>query len=229
MVYRWAMSQNLSTGNFEKLLFPDNYSQEQVVEDLLEIPDDNEYGFLIECDLEYPVENKETTKNFPLCPYQTKADPELFTLYMNSVKQSKYKPTQKVVCDLTNKQKFLTHYRVFKFYINMGMKVTKIHTIYRFKQSPWLVKCIDHNTQKRTQAKTNFEKDLYKLMNNAFFDETMENVRDRTNLEFLSHFQIDQIIKRQSKLGFKRIVDWYSTFSVYKFDKEKQSLINQFI
>ena len=155
-----------------------------------------------------------------MCPYQTKADPELFTLYMNSVKQQKYKPTQKVVCDLTNKQKFFTHYRVFKFYINMGMKVTKIHTIYRFKQSPWLVKCNDHNTQTRTQAKTNFEKDLYKLMNNAFFDETMENVRDRTNLEFLSHFQINQIIKRQSKLSFKRIVDWYSTFSVYKFDKE---------
>ena len=49
----------------------------------------------------------------------------------------------------------------------------------------------------------------------------MENVRDRPNLEFLSHSQIDQIIKGQSKLSFKGIVDWYSTFSVYKFDKEK--------
>ena len=58
ILYGWAMSQYLSTGNFEKLLFPDNYSQEQVVEDLLEIPGDNEYGFFIECDLEYPVENK---------------------------------------------------------------------------------------------------------------------------------------------------------------------------
>ena len=57
-LYGWAMSQYLSTGNFEKLLFPDNYSQQQVVEDLLEIPDDNEYGFFKECDLEYPVENK---------------------------------------------------------------------------------------------------------------------------------------------------------------------------
>ena len=37
----------------------------------------------------------------------------------------------------------------------------------------------------------------------------MENVRDRTNLEFLSHSQIDQTIKRQSKLSFKGIVDWY--------------------
>ena len=47
-------------------------------------------------------------------------------------------------------------------------------------------------------------------MNNAFFGKTMENVRDRTNLEFLDHSQIDQIIKRQSKLSFKSIVDHYS-------------------
>ena len=110
---------------------------------------------------------------------------------------------------------------MFKFCLNQGMKVTKFHTIYRFKQRPWLAKYIDPNTQKRTKAKTNFEKHLYKLMKNALFGKTMENVRDRTNLVFLSHSQIDQIIKRQSKLSFKDIVDWYSTFSVYKFDKEK--------
>ena len=125
------------------------------------------------------------------------------------------------MCDVINKSKYMIHYRMFKFYLNQGMKVTKIHTIYRFKQSPWLAKYIDHNTQKRTVAKTNFEKDLYKLMNKAFFGKTMENVRDRTNLEFIDHSQIDQITKRQSKLSFKGIMDHYSKFSVYKFDKEK--------
>ena len=103
----------------------------------------------------------------------------------------------------------------------MAMKVTHIHSIFRFKQSQWLAKYIDHNTQKRTKAKTNFEKDLYKLMKNGFFGKTMENLRDRVNLEFIDHSQVQQIIKRQSKLSFKGIVDWYSVFSVYKFDKEK--------
>ena len=56
----------------------------------------------------------------------------------------------------------------------MDMKVTIIHTIYRFEESHWLEKYINHITQKRTNAKTNFEKDVYKLLNNAFFGKTME-------------------------------------------------------
>ena len=220
-LYGWAMSQYLPTSEFEKLDFPEEYELEQIVEDLRFIPDNNEYGYFIECDLEYPAEIKEKTENFPLCPYQTKADPNLFSEYMNSVKQPNYKPTEKLMCDLTNKYNYMMHYRMFKFYTQIGMKVTKIHTIYRFKQSLWLEKYINHNTQKRTKAKTNFEKDLYKLMNNAFFGKTMENVRDRTNLEFIPHTNIDQIIKRQSKLSFKGIVNHYSEFSIYKFDKEK--------
>ena len=232
-LYGWAMSQYLPTGEFELLPlnscnYTDNYNLKQLVEDLLQIPDDNDNGFFIECDLEYPVEIKEKTKNFPFCPYQTKADPNLFSGYMNNVNQPNYKPTSKLMCDVTNKSKYMIHYRMFKFYPNQGMKVTKIHTIYRFKQSPWLGKYIDHNTQKRTKAKTNFEKDLYKLLNNAFFGKTMGNVRDRTNLEFIDHSQIDQRMKSQSKLSFKGIVDHYSKFSVYKLDK-KQCLLNQFI
>ena len=147
---------------------------------------------------------------------------------MNSVKQPNYKPTEKLMCDLTNKQKYMIHYRMFKFYIIMGMKVTKIHTIYRFKQSLWLEKYINHYTQKRTKAKRNFEKDLYKLMTNGFFGKTMKNVRERVKVENIPHTNFDQTIRKKSKLGFKGINMHYSTFSLYKFVKKRQSLINQF-
>ena len=116
----------------------------------------------------------------------------------------------------------MIHYRMFKFYTKMGKKVTKLHTIYRFKQSLWLEKYINHNTQKRTKAKTNFEKNLYKLMNNAFFGKTLENVRERVNLEIIPQTNIDQIIRRQSKLSFKGISIHYKEFSSYKYDKEKK-------
>ena len=68
-LYGWALSQYLPTGEFEKLQLPDAYELEQIVEDLLRVPDNNESGFFIEYDLEYPVEIKEKTENFPLCPY----------------------------------------------------------------------------------------------------------------------------------------------------------------
>ena len=220
-LYGWAMSQYLPTSEFEKLQLPEEYILDQIVEDLRFIPDNNEFGYFIECDLEYPAEIKEKPENFPLCPYQTKADSNLFSDHMNSVKQPNYKLTEKLMCDLTNKYNYMMHYRMFKFYTNLGMKVTKIHCVYRFKQSLWLAKYIDHNTQKPTKAKTNFEKDLYKLMNNGFFGKNMENVRERVNFEIIPHTNIDQIIKRQSKLSFKGIVNHYSEFSVYKFDKEK--------
>ena len=72
------MSQPLPSGDFEKLDIS-KFTTREITEDLLLIPGDNESGFFIECDLEYPVAIKE--KNSPMCPYQTKADPELFTLF----------------------------------------------------------------------------------------------------------------------------------------------------
>ena len=72
---------------------------------------------------------------------------------MNSVEQQNHKPTPKLVLDLTNKYKYMMQYRMFKFYINMGMKITKIHSVYRFKQSLWLGGYIGHNTQQRAKQK----------------------------------------------------------------------------
>ena len=92
---------------------------------------------------------------------------------------------------------------------------------YRFRQSPWLATYIDKNTQNRSESETNFEKDLYKLMNNAFFGKTVENVRDRINLEFIPHTEYEQIIKRQSKLSFKGLKHHYKNFSTYKYEKEQ--------
>ena len=108
-LYGWARSQYLSTSEFEKLQLPEEYILEQIVEDLTHCPDNNEFGYFIECDLEYPVEIKEKTINFPFCPYQTKADPDLFSAYMNNVNQPKYKPTSKLMCDVTNKSKYMIH------------------------------------------------------------------------------------------------------------------------
>ena len=84
--------------------------------------------FFIECDLESSENIKAKTENFPFCPYQAKADPQLFSSVINSIRPKNYKPTTKLMCDVTNKKIYMMHYRNLNFCLIEGMKVTKIHT-----------------------------------------------------------------------------------------------------
>ena len=65
----WAISQCLPTNEFERLTFMDEQELQQRIEKLPHSPDDNEYGYLIECNFEYPAETKQITEEFPLCPF----------------------------------------------------------------------------------------------------------------------------------------------------------------
>ena len=98
---------------------------------------------------------------------------------MNKIKPETYTLSKKLICDGTDKKKYLILYRMLKFYIRHGMIVEKIHEIISFKQSRWLEVYISFNTEKRNRAKNDFEKDFFKLLVNAAFGKFLENVRNR--------------------------------------------------
>ena len=201
-LYGYAMSQSLP---YKDLKF-DSID----IETILSTPDDSEIGYFVEVDLKYPDEIKDKTKNFPFCPENKFSPIDNFTDYMDSNKPESYVKCRKLICDWTDKQKYLVHYRLLKFYVKHGMENTKVHEVISFKQSCWLEKYIDYNTQKRNKTNDDFEKDFYKLLNNAFYGKTMENVRNRIRVEFLKNNENEKIVKWQSKLSFNGIHKSYT-------------------
>ena len=103
----------------------------------------------------------------------------------------------KLIPTLRNKVEYVLHYRNLQLYMDLGLKVTKVHRALRFNQSSWLKQYIDFNTEKRKNANTSFEKDFFKLMNNSVFGKTMENLRKRVDVRLVT--DKDQLAKWTSK------------------------------
>ena len=145
--------------------------------------DDNAY--ILEVVLEYPKDIHDKQSDYPSAPENMKVEEKLLSQlyghYYNG-REATDEKEPKLILNQQDKKNYVVHLKALQVYIKKGMKLRKAHGV-KFQQRCWLKPWIDFNTENRKEAKSDFEKDMFKLMNNAAYGKTMENVRNHIDFE----------------------------------------------
>ena len=164
-LYGWTISQKLPVNGFKWI-----NDVSEINEEFIKNYDENNYkGYILEVDVKYPRKLHDLHSDLPFLPRRMKID-----------------KCKKLVCNLRNKKKYVAPIKSLKQALNHGLKLKKIHRIIEFNQEAWCKPYIDMNTELRKVVKDDFEKDLFKLMNNVVFGKTMENVRKHRDIKLVT-------------------------------------------
>ena len=167
-------------------------------EDILKKKEDAKNGWILEVDLEYPAELHEEHNSYPLAPEKKAVKKEWMSDYQKMlIEDLELKPpdSEKLLLTLEDKSNYVVHYRNLQFYLKQGMKLKRVHRVLEFEQECWMKPYIQMNTEFRKKAKSDFEKNFYKLMNNSVFGRTMENLRNRVDIKIVRSNETDKIRK----------------------------------
>ena len=179
-LYGWAMSGLLPTHEF-------TWMSDSELNDWRHITEREGVGCILEVDLEYPEELHNLHNDYPLAPESMKPAGS---------------DVAKLIPNLNNKTKYVLHYGNLQLYESLGLKITKIHRGLMFEEDAWLKKYIDLNTDLRTKATNDFEKDFFKLMNNSVFGKTMECIENRVDVRLVCDEK--EAIKLTAKTNYDR-------------------------
>lgn len=184
-LYGYAMTKKLPISNFRFLT-----AQEIDNLNVFDVPDDSHVGYILEVDLAYPDHLHNAHRDLPFAA-------------------EKFIPpggkAPKLIASLYDKFKYVIHYVHLKECLKNGLQLKKIHRVITFTQENYLQKYIDLNTCLRQASSSNFEKDFFKLLNNAIFGKTIENRRKQVDIKLVTHWRDEQNITNK-KLGAEKLI-----------------------
>ena len=164
-LYGWAMYQKLPVDGFKW-----KKNTLKVNEDFIKNYDeDSEKGYIFEVDVKYPKNLHDLHSDLPLI-----------------AERMKINKCNKLVCNLLDENNYVVHIRSLKQALGHGLILKKVNRVIQLHKKAWLKEYIDMNTELRKQAKNDFEKDIFKLINNSAFGKTAENVRKHRDFKLVT-------------------------------------------
>ena len=157
-------------------------------------------GYLLEVDVKYPKELHENHNELPFL-----------------AEKMKIKRVEKLVPNLKCKKRYVVHIKTLDQALKHGLKLKKVHRVIKFQQSRWMKAYIMLNTRLRKDAKNEFEKDFFKLMNNSVFGKTMENIRNHKDMKLVTSDK--KYLKYVMKPNFKDGHPFYAHLFVVEMGK----------
>ena len=145
-LYGWAISQKLPVNGFEW------------VEDLSQFKEDfiknynegSNKGYFLEVHVEYLKKSFNLHSDLPFLS-----------------ERNKVRKFNKLLFNVNDKKNYVVHIKALKQALNYGLIPKKVDRLFQFNQKAWLKPYINMNTKLRTEAKNDFEKDFFKLINKA--------------------------------------------------------------
>lgn len=169
---------------------------------------EGDYCYIIECDILYPEKLHIKHNNLPLAPEviqvnETNLSPYSLEALLLTENKVKYKDT-KLVSHFHPRRNYVLHAKNLKLYVDLGMKIVKIHRILRMNQVNFIAPFIDICTKARQSSKTKFEGDQFKKLANSCYGKCLENVRDYSMVKL--HITKSSLLKAVNSINFKNYV-----------------------
>lgn len=169
---------------------------------ILSLKVDDDYGYFICADVEYPDTLHDEHGELPMLPSRMVAP-------CSPTNQDKLMPS------FNHKESYLSHYLMLQFVVRHGLIIKKIHHVIKFFQSKFAKPFVDRNMARRAEATSKFEKDCIKLDSNGLYGKLDENKAKRTKVHLVS----DWITHTRSNSGLRLTSSpFFNSISIFSPD-----------
>ena len=130
------MSSSLPYGGFKWLKNIDKF-------DVNSIGENNPIGYILQVDIKHPEKLHILHNDYSLAPEKLAITYGILSNYCKNIADEyriKVSHAKKLIPNLGDKTDYVLHYKNLELYLSLGIKLTKIHRVLKFKQSDWMKK-----------------------------------------------------------------------------------------